>query len=77
MLRYLIVALAFTGVLADRDCVPSLTTVSGTAAPTGVICPGDLIFEDNFDTIDLSKWQRENTLSGGGVSIIIFMFFFV
>jgi len=25
-----------------------------------------LIFEDNFDFIDFGKWQRENTLSGGG-----------
>lgn len=25
-----------------------------------------LIFEDNFDTLDFSKWQHEITLSGGG-----------
>lgn len=72
MIRFLILALIAVSVSAGRDCDPSLTTVSGTAAPTGEICPGDLIFEDNFDFIDLSKWQRENTLSGGGVCILCF-----
>lgn len=54
---------------AVRDCEPSITTASGWRAPTGVICPGDLIFEDNFDFVDFDKWTRENTLSGGGVSL--------
>mmetsp|Transcript_56125 Transcript_56125/g.93538 ORF Transcript_56125/g.93538 Transcript_56125/m.93538 type:complete len:431 (-) Transcript_56125:97-1389(-) len=27
---------------------------------------GALIFEENFDTLDLSRWQHELTLSGGG-----------
>lgn len=44
----------------------SQTTVSGSAAPTGTICSGDLIFEDTFDTLDHKKWQHENTLGGGG-----------
>ena len=25
-----------------------------------------LIFEDNFDTLDFSKWQHEITMNGGG-----------
>lgn len=25
-----------------------------------------LIFEDNFDTLDFSKWQHELTMGGGG-----------
>lgn len=58
----------FSASAVQRDCTPSVTTASGTRAPTGEICPGDLIFEDNFDFIDFSKWSRENTLSGGGVS---------
>lgn len=36
---------------------------------TGTICSGDLIFEDNFDFFDFKKWEHENTLGGGGVSI--------
>lgn len=38
-------------------------------AATGQYCSGDLIFEDTFDLFDLRKWQHENTLSGGGVSL--------
>lgn len=55
---------------ANAQC-PSITTVSGSAAPTGQICSGDLIFQDEFDSLDLGKWQIENTLSGGNVSICI------
>lgn len=52
--------------LANAQCaVPSVTTASGTHAP-GEICSGQLIFEDNFDTLDQAKWRHENTLSGGG-----------
>jgi hypothetical protein len=27
---------------------------------------GELIFEDNFDFLDFSKWQHEITMAGGG-----------
>ncbi|KAJ8916920.1 hypothetical protein NQ315_013391 [Exocentrus adspersus] len=51
----------------NTDCdVASVTTASGTQAPEGKICPGDLIFEDTFDKVDLSKWQYEISLWGGG-----------
>ncbi|KAJ8930603.1 hypothetical protein NQ314_016573 [Rhamnusium bicolor] len=50
---------------ADCD-VPSVTTVSGNQVPSGKICSGDLIFEDNFDELNLKKWQHEVTLGGGG-----------
>ncbi|XP_060532942.1 beta-1,3-glucan-binding protein-like [Cylas formicarius] len=46
--------------------VPSATTVGGTYAVQGTICPGDVIFEETFDTFDLRKWSHEITLSGGG-----------
>jgi beta-glucanase (GH16 family) len=48
------------------QCTSSPTTISGTHAPAGQICSGDLIFEDNFDEFDLKKWQHESTLAGGG-----------
>lgn len=68
MIRFVILAIVVA--YANAQCAtPSITTVSGSAAPSGEICPGQLIFEDDFESIDLSKWQRENTLSGGGVSI--------
>jgi len=31
-----------------------------------VYAPGDLMFEDNFNSFDLAKWQHEVTMSGGG-----------
>lgn len=49
-------------------CTPSLTTVSGTHAPI-TVCSGEFIFADDFEEFDLEKWQHENTLAGGGVSI--------
>lgn len=50
------------------NCTESITTVSGPYAPKGKICSGDIVFEDYFDKLDLSKWQHENTMTGGGVS---------
>lgn len=46
-------------------CNPTVTTASGLLAPSK-ICSGDLIFEDNFDTIDEKTWMFDNTLGGGG-----------
>lgn len=51
---------------AVSQCTVSQTTASGTQAPTGTICSGALIFEDNFNTFDHKKWQHETTLGGGG-----------
>ncbi|XP_058467022.1 beta-1,3-glucan-binding protein-like [Malaya genurostris] len=48
------------------QCDPSPTTASGWMAPEGPYCSGQLIFEDNFDTLDRSVWQHENSLGGGG-----------
>lgn len=50
---------------AWAQCNPTSTVISGTHAP-GNICSGQLIFEDNFDNLDLAKWRHENTLAGGG-----------
>ncbi|XP_066259308.1 beta-1,3-glucan-binding protein-like [Euwallacea similis] len=53
---------------AYADCdVASLTEASGTHYnPPAKLCPGDLIFEEQFDTLDLTIWQHEVTLAGGG-----------
>lgn len=42
------------------------TTASGPAAPTSSFCAGDLIFEENFNTLDLNRWKHEITMGGGG-----------
>lgn len=66
----LILVVIRTGECAEPRCVGSITTTSGSHAPKGRVCRGDLIFYDNFEKLDLSKWQHEITLSGGGVSIL-------
>nr|XP_023029642.1 beta-1,3-glucan-binding protein-like [Leptinotarsa decemlineata] len=48
-----------------KGCDKSITTVSGTHAPKQ-LCSGDLIFEDDFEELDLRKWQHVQTLGGGG-----------
>lgn len=50
---------------ANITCTPSVTTVSGTHAQSQV-CSGELIFEDNFDFLDVSRWKHEISLAGGG-----------
>jgi hypothetical protein len=35
----------------------------------GTLCSGQLIFDENFNKLDLNLWRHETTLSGGGVSI--------
>jgi hypothetical protein len=52
-------------ILKEEKCEPSVTR-SGTVK--GPICKGALIFEDNFDFLDTSKWSHEVTMAGGGVS---------
>lgn len=67
----LILACLLAVTLAEESapkCVASPTTASGSQARAGPYCSGDLIFEDNFNFLDLEKWEHENTLAGGGVS---------
>lgn len=47
----------------------SVTTASGTHAPSGDYCRNQLIFEDNFDELNFRKWQHEISLTGSAVSI--------
>jgi hypothetical protein len=65
-----LVILVCTVAAASSDCVPSVTTAIGTKAPA-TICSGELIFDEEFDTFDLSTWGHEKTAAGGGVSFIL------
>ena len=54
-------------------CAAAAGTVSGELSVTTynggqTAEAGELIFEDNFDQLDLKTWQHELTLWGGGVS---------
>lgn len=52
----------------------TITTVTGTHAPApGSFCAGQLIFEDNFDSLDHGKWRHEVTLGGGGNNEVNFL----
>lgn len=51
--------------LASASAGPSVTTsvVNGVRRTHE---SGELIFEDNFDTLDFNKWKHEITMAGGG-----------
>nr|CAD7452669.1 unnamed protein product [Timema tahoe] len=48
-----------------QDCVESISKASGTKAPA-TFCKGDLIFDEEFDVFDVTTWDHELTLAGGG-----------
>lgn len=56
-----VVIVLFCAIGICYGCVPSLTKVSGTAAPRSY-CSGDVIFEDDFNCVNTQKWFFENTL---------------
>nr|AAZ08505.1 gram negative bacteria binding protein 2 [Mastotermes darwiniensis] len=60
---FLLLVCAVVG--CSADCNPSPTVAIGTKAPAN-ICSGDLIFNEDFNTFDLSTWNHEKTASGGG-----------
>lgn len=49
------------------DCKPSITTASGSSAPQQ-ICSGQLIFDEDFDSLNKEIWRPLSTFSDGGVS---------
>lgn len=55
--------------ISAKICEQSLTTVSGTHAPTGPICKNQLIFRDEFTSLRQDVWEHENNFLGGGVSL--------
>ena len=56
-------------VCINAQCIPSVTTVTGTHAPKGKICKDQLILNEDFDKFDLDFWKHELSLWGGGVRI--------
>lgn len=70
MFERLFALLAISAASIAEDCRPSITTASGSASPNK-ICSGNLIFEENFNTLDKTKWIPESTFWGGGVSLLM------
>lgn len=54
-----------------EECKQSITTASGSSAPKQ-ICSGELIFDENFDSLDKQKWKPLVTFWDGGVSKKLF-----
>lgn len=52
----------------NNNCRPTITTVSGRFAPSGQLCSGQLILNEEFNNFAKDFWQHEITLGGGGVS---------
>lgn len=44
----------FDAETSEKTCIPSKTKVRGRS-----VCSGELIFEDNFDSLNWTKWKKE------------------
>lgn len=65
MAKLIVVTLVFSALIGSIFADLSVTT----SVQNGVRKShesGELIFEDNFDTLDFDKWEHEITMSGGG-----------
>lgn len=67
-LLFVTIAASQAASTGPEKCTATVTTASGTQAPTS-FCSGDIIFQEEFDYLNLKKWQHESTLGGGGVRI--------
>lgn len=61
-MKFFIISAVFLLIQQTSAC--TVTTASGSHAP-GSFCSGDIIFEDHFDGLDLSKWKHEVSMFGG------------
>jgi hypothetical protein len=66
--------LLLCAVAGATPCSVSVTTASGTNAPS-VICSGELIFNEEFNTFDFQTWNHEKTATGGGVCIAYVVYY--
>lgn len=57
-IHFAIIGLVLYPPVWATKCVPSPTSARGYGAPSGEICSGDLIFEDNFDKLNLNTWTH-------------------
>lgn len=51
------------------SCTPSITRVSAGDVPLGQLCSGQIVLNEEFNSLDTSLWEHEITLGGGGVSL--------
>ena len=54
-----------------RACESTLTTVSGRFAPAGELCKNQLIFDEQFNNLNLDLWGHEVKLKSNVSKIIL------
>lgn len=54
----------------NGECKPTLTTVTGPLAPNRTLCHKELIFFEDFSTLNLSVWEHVHDIFGDNVSIL-------
>jgi beta-glucanase (GH16 family) len=47
-------------------CVLQSKTTAKISKVDTTFCPGEIVFQENFDSLDNATWRHENTLRGGG-----------
>lgn len=50
---------------ANAQCNPSRTIASGRYAPGGQLCQGQMIFNEEFNSLNMDLWEHENSFTGG------------
>lgn len=68
-LSFVVLLLVVTDYVYSQECGATATKVSGSSAPTGQICAGQLLLDEQFNSFNTDLWKHEVTLGGGGVSI--------
>jgi hypothetical protein len=43
-------------------------SITELSSPEGKYSPGDLVWEENFNVLNLSVWDYEANMNGGGVN---------
>ena len=56
---------------AERACEPTLTTVSGRVAPGGQLCKNQLIFDEQFNTLNQQVWGHDEYLHSNVSCVIL------
>lgn len=56
-------------IFCSKRCETTVTSIGGFAAPH-IVCAGDLLFDEQFISLDKHKWHRSVAFSGGDVSRI-------
>lgn len=57
---------------SEAKCRPTISRVSGKNVPSGPLCSGQLLLNEQFNYLNKNLWKHEITIGGGGVSVLLF-----